>query len=70
MIESWGRGIEKILAACFDTGLPAPQFKDDGTGFWVTFFFKKQIDKDDRVGDRVGDRVDFLTLAPSQKSIL
>lgn len=36
-VESWGRGISKIEEQCIAAGLPTPQFKPDGTDFWVTF---------------------------------
>lgn len=34
-IESWGRGIEKIMTICKDNGNPAPQFNYDGVGLWT-----------------------------------
>jgi len=39
MIELWGRGIEKILAASQSAGLPAPEFRYEHTGLWVVFRF-------------------------------
>lgn len=36
-IESWGRGIEKILAAFRETGLPEPVFEELWDGVMVTF---------------------------------
>ncbi len=37
LIEAWGRGIEKIIAACEREGFPAPVFEHDGTGLWIEF---------------------------------
>lgn len=36
-IESWGRGIEKILAAFQEAGLPEPKFEESWGGVMVTF---------------------------------
>ena len=36
-IESWGRGIEKIMTAFEEAGLPEPVFKEDWGGVVVTF---------------------------------
>lgn len=38
LLESWGRGIELIRAACRDQGSPEPTFRWDG-GLWVEFAF-------------------------------
>lgn len=40
-IESWGRGIEKIITACRDYGCPKPEWEFDGTGLRMTLWFKK-----------------------------
>ena len=37
-IESWGRGIEKILNTCKSAGLPEPVFEESCGGVQVTFF--------------------------------
>jgi ATP-dependent DNA helicase RecG len=36
-IEAWGRGIERIFAACREAGNPTPRFRFDGTGLWAEF---------------------------------
>jgi ATP-dependent DNA helicase RecG len=36
-IESWGRGIDKILTACREAGLPEPLFEEAWGGIQVTF---------------------------------
>ena len=41
-IESWGRGIDKILTACHDAGLPEPIF-EEAWGGNSGYFFKGYI---------------------------
>jgi len=36
-IEAWGRGIRKMNEQCAATGLPAPQYYYESSGFWVVF---------------------------------
>ena len=36
-IESWGRGIQRIIGACKTAGCPEPIFRFDGTGVWQVF---------------------------------
>ncbi len=42
MIEAWGRGIEKILAACQAAGVPTPELRYQHTGLWVVFAFRPE----------------------------
>src|SRR5262249_16247600 len=42
MIEAWGRGIEKILAACQAAGVPMPEFRYEHAGLWVVFTFRPE----------------------------
>ncbi len=44
-IEAWGRGIERIIAACKTTGSPAPEFQYEGGGLWTTFYFSENYQK-------------------------
>ena len=37
MIEAWGRGIERMRAACSSAGSPDLEIRDEGTGLWVVF---------------------------------
>lgn len=37
LIESWGRGIERILEACRETGCPEPELRHEPSGLWVVF---------------------------------
>jgi len=39
-IEAWGRGIEKIKAACAADGLPEPEFRISTTDFMVCFHIR------------------------------
>jgi len=37
--KSWGRGIERIMQACADAGVPTPEVSSDVNGLWMTFRF-------------------------------
>jgi ATP-dependent DNA helicase RecG len=39
MIESWGRGIERIIDTCKLEGVPAPELRYETTGLWMVFHF-------------------------------
>jgi ATP-dependent DNA helicase RecG len=39
LIESWGRGIERIMQACANAGVPTPEVSSDVNGLWMTFRF-------------------------------
>lgn len=39
MIESWGRGIERIMAACKADGVQEPELRYEHTGLWTVFHF-------------------------------
>ena len=43
-MERIGRGTQKIVSACKETGLPAPQWKVDDTGVTLTFLAKAKKD--------------------------
>lgn len=36
-IESWGRGISKMIEQCAAAGLPQPSYYNTGSDFWVEF---------------------------------
>ena len=42
LIEHWGSGIQRMTAACRDSGLDAPQFVEIGTHFRVTLSSKRR----------------------------
>ena len=56
LIEQWGSGIQRMSAACRDTGLPAPVFEELATRFRVTL-------ATERVGRPVLDETDQAILA-------
>jgi len=39
LIESWGRGIERMMDACAAAGTPVPEFNAEATGLWTVFHF-------------------------------
>ena len=39
MVESRGRGIERIMQVCGEAGIPAPKLRHEQTGLWITFTF-------------------------------
>ncbi len=43
MIESWGRGIEKIQRECELAGVPAPEYRTDASGLMVKFTAKPEM---------------------------
>jgi len=57
MIETWGRGIEKMRVACESQGVPGPILRYETTGLWVEF----------SLGDQVGTK---LGLSRDQVKIL
>ena len=42
-IEAWGRGIERILAACHEANFPEPEIEYETSGLWVNFRFADEI---------------------------
>ena len=58
MIESWGRGIERIIHACSTAGIPSPELRHQETGLWLTFSFVR----DNKVKTPVKTPVKILTL--------
>lgn len=60
MIESWGRGIERILAACAAAGLSAPEVIEEQTGLWMNFHFLPAGDREvagERLGEKLGEKL-------------
>lgn len=41
-IETWGRGIERIISACKDAGVPKPGIKYTNGELMITFHFSKE----------------------------
>jgi len=46
MVESWGRGIERIMQTCAEAGVPTPEVSCDVNGLWMSFSFlpEHQVD--------------------------
>jgi len=58
LIEQWGSGIERMVSACAEAGLPEPTFAEIGTGFRVTLWRERQAEpKLDPVNQRILDFV-------------
>jgi ATP-dependent DNA helicase RecG len=69
LVESSGRGIERMHQACREAGVPEPLFEVEETGLWTKFFFRPEKINGQTVGDRVGDRT-AEGLSANQKRIL
>lgn len=52
-IESWGRGIEKVLATCKEYGCPTPQWVFDGSVLSMTMKYKKAESGSEDMNDRL-----------------
>lgn len=55
MVEQWGSGVQRMIAACLEAGLPPPYFEELGTRFRVTIYSEP-------VGPAVLDRTDRAIL--------
>ena len=43
LIEQWGSGIQRMVGACVQAGLPEPLFEEIGSGFRVTIYSQAQV---------------------------
>lgn len=62
-IESWGRGIEKMMHSLKDHGLPEPIFEENSGGFQVTFLkepYPKELLNRMGLNDRQINAITFL----------
>ena len=41
LIEQWGSGIQRMIAACHDAGMPTPKLEEIGSRFRVTLFISR-----------------------------
>jgi ATP-dependent DNA helicase RecG len=55
MIETWGRGIERITTACKEAGKPEPLFEASSSEIKVTFFTDVNIGEN--IGDSIGENI-------------
>ena len=57
-VETWGRGIERIMDSCREVGLPAPEFKYEHTGLWVIFSFFGQCDESsEKTSEKTSEKI-------------
>jgi ATP-dependent DNA helicase RecG len=42
-IEAWGRGVERIYAACREARFPEPVIEQEAAGLWISFPFSPEI---------------------------
>jgi hypothetical protein len=65
MIESWGRGIERLLEACQEAHTPAPELRYEHTALWVEFRFlpKHTVSATPKITGEVTGEVERLMLA-------
>jgi len=68
LIESWGRGIERIMQACADAGVTVPEVSSDVNGLWMTFRFLPEHQlhtshdeegsiTQERLGEKLGEKL-------------
>lgn len=63
-IDTWGRGILKIIKACKDAGLPEPDIIEMNGGVEVTIYSKTS---DDTTGGQVGGQAAALNTLPERQ---
>jgi ATP-dependent DNA helicase RecG len=57
-IEAWGRGVERIFAACAAAGSPKPVLRYDPYDMWLEFSFDPAYLKALRVGQGIAEQVE------------
>ena len=75
LVEQWGSGVQRMLAACRDRGLPAPVWEEIGNRLRVTMRRALQVAGSLRDGPQgytasAGGPVEALTLGATQRAIL
>ena len=70
LIESWGRGIERILKACEQEGVPAPEWNVSGGDFWTIFHFSTANQLTDPVTDHDTDHDTDHEISAEVKGLL
>lgn len=58
LMESWGRGMERITEACEQNGYPAPVWTLEPGGLWVAFAYSP--DQADQVTDQITEQIHTL----------
>lgn len=54
LIEAWGRGYERMAAACRDQETPEPTVESDGNGVWLKWAWVNPTSDADRIRSRDG----------------
>jgi ATP-dependent DNA helicase RecG len=67
-IEAWGRGVERIFAACREAGMADPVVKTEASGLWIIFEFSQiaegvATELGERLGERLGEKLGENRLA-------
>ena len=75
LVEQWGSGVQRMLSACRDMGLPAPVWEEIGNRLRVTMRRALQVAGSLRDGPQgytasAGGPVEALTLGATQRAIL
>ncbi len=75
LVEQWGSGVQRMLSACRDMGLPAPVWEEIGNRLRVTMRRALQVAGSLRDGPQgytasAGGAVEALTLGATQRAIL
>ena len=66
MIESWGRGIEKINQECKAAGVPVPEYRTDASGLMVKFHTQVTLTGKTPVETPVKTQVETQVKTPDQ----
>lgn len=62
LIEQWGSGIQRMIIACRETGLPEPELEEIGSGFRVTFRLQRIIQPErDKLDQAI---IEFVRVKP------
>jgi ATP-dependent DNA helicase RecG len=66
LIEQWGSGIQRMITACRQTGLPEPELEEIGSGFRVTFRLQRVIQPErDKLDQAI---IAFLRVEPGSST--
>ena len=72
-IETWGRGIERIIMACKNDGFSTPEFRYDASGVWTIFKFeypeRATIQSEQKTTQKTTQK-DIQNLTEQQRAIL
>lgn len=55
-IEAWGRGIERMFAACREAGFAEPVIEREATGLWVRFAYAAEIVERTRTAEAASEK--------------